>query len=65
MKTIANNKKKLTLNVQTLRTLTGSTLDNAVGGRAQGIVSTDTPSVCFKCTFKPSLVGNCPTTVKG
>jgi hypothetical protein len=68
MKTIANNKKKLSLNVQTLRTLSGSALDNAVGGRAQGIVSTDTPSVCFKCDptpFRPSLVGNCPTTVKG
>jgi len=67
MKTIAN-KKKLSLNLQTLRTLSGSALDGAVGGRDQGIVSTDTPSVCFRCApprFRPSLVGNCPATVKG
>jgi hypothetical protein len=69
MKTIANTKKKLSLNVQTLRTLSGSALDGAVGGRGFGIVSTDTPSRCFRCAprppFNPSLVGNCPATIKG
>jgi hypothetical protein len=72
MKTIGNNKKKLSLNLQTLRTLSGSALDNAVGGagKPMGIVSTDTPSRCFKCKPEPrplpgSLVTFCPSTVKG
>jgi hypothetical protein len=76
MKTIANNKKKLSLNLQTLLTLSGSALDNAVGGvaRPMGIVSTDTPSACFKCRppiGKPqppiggSLITACPPTIKG
>lgn len=51
MKTIST--KKLSLNLQTLRTLSGDALDLAVGGQAQGIISTDTPSVCFACRPRP------------
>ncbi len=49
MKTIGT--KKLNLDLQTVRTLTAE-LDTVVGGRGFGIVSTDTPSVCFACTTR-------------
>lgn len=41
--------KKLSLDIQTVRPLDGAALDNIVGGVRQGIISTDTPSNCFKC----------------
>jgi hypothetical protein len=45
--------KKLNLNLETLQTLTNAALDHAVGGVGMGIVSTDTPSVCFECRPRP------------
>jgi len=65
------SKKSLRLSVETLRTLTANDTAGVIGGRRQGIVSTDTPSGCFACPerprppFNPSLVGNCPPTIKG
>ena len=49
--------KKLSLDLETVRTLTGAALENIVGGRAHGIVSTDTPSGCFDA---PSVCVACP-----
>ena len=46
MKTIPS--RKLTLDTETLRTLTGDKLGQVVGGQAEGIISTDTPSFCIK-----------------
>src|SRR5262249_46514464 len=57
MKTIST--KKLNLDLQTIRSLTGDTLSNVIGGQRQNIVSTDTPSACFACP-KPFTKPNMP-----
>ena len=51
-----NSNKKLTLDLETVRTLTDETMARIIGGQKMPIVSTDTPSVCFDCTtFGPSF----------